>query len=40
MDMREDSCEFMVFCRETGTYEEYDEVDALEGACSIATDIA
>jgi hypothetical protein len=33
-------CEDMVFCRDTGMNDEEEEVDALEGACSMATDIA
>lgn len=34
------SCEDMVFCRETGTKDEEEEVEALDGACSIATDMS
>lgn len=37
---REPSCEDMVFCLDTGTYEEEEDVDARDGACSMAMDIA
>jgi hypothetical protein len=37
--MRAPSCEDIVFWRVTGTKEDEDEVEALDGACSIATDM-
>ena len=37
---RPPSCEDIVFCRDTGTKEDEEEVEALEAGCSIvATDI-
>ncbi len=38
--MERPSCDDIVFWRETGMKEEEDEVEAREGALSIATDIA
>jgi hypothetical protein len=40
MERRAPSWEFIVFCRDTGANEEEDEVEALEGACSVATDMS
>lgn len=37
---REPSCDDIVFWRETGTKDDDDDVDALEGACSIETAIS
>lgn len=33
-------CEDIVFWRDTGMNDDDEEVDALEGACNMATDIA
>jgi len=36
---RDPSCEDIVFARETGMKDEEEDVEARDGACSIATDI-
>jgi hypothetical protein len=40
MERRAPSWEFIVFCRDTGANEDEEDVEALEGACSVATDMS
>src|SRR5436190_20249680 len=37
---RAPSWEFMVVCRDTGANEDEDDVEVVEGACSVATDMS